>query len=306
MRIAIAGGNGYIGRGLTERLLAAGDHVTWLSHRPGRIPAPDGVDEFAFDPHDVDPSWTDAVAESGVVVNLSGHPIASRWNAHVKELLRSSRIDTTRALVDAILRARETGSGPEVYVSASGIGVYGDRGEEVLTEDTAPGTDWLALLAVDWEAEAALAGEAGCRTVILRTAPVLGAEGLVPQLLLPFRLFVGGPIGSGEQWMAWIHYDDMVGLYAAAIHDDAFEGPVNACAPEAVTARGFSAAFGRALSRPSWLPVPGFALHLVLGEVAPYTTFSQRASCEKALAAGYVFSHPGIDEALTHVVAGMS
>lgn len=301
MRVAIAGGNSFIGRGLTQRLVAAGDTVVWLSHRPGHVEISGSVTEVAFDPTDTTGAWADSVAEAEAVVNLSGYPIASRWNPRVKGLLRSSRVETTKALVEAIRRARESGAGPNTYVSASGIGVYGDRGDTILTEDTKPGDDWLAALARDWEAEAQRAADVGCRTVILRNAPVLGSEGLIPKLLLPFKMFVGGPIGSGAQWMAWIHYDDVTGLYAKAVRDPALEGTFNACAPGSVTAREFSAALGSALHRPSWLPVPAFALRIVLGEVAPYTLFSQRASAEKAVAAGYIFEHPEIREALRHV-----
>lgn len=302
MRVAIAGGNGYIGRGLTRRLLASGDSVVWLSHRPGHLASPGGVAEFAFDPADESAAWSDAVASADAVVNLSGYPISSRWNPRVKQLLRTSRIDTTRALVESVLRTRECGVGPEVFVCASGIGVYGDRGDEILTEDSSPGEDWLARLAWDWEAEARRASEAGCRTVILRNAPALGSEGLIPKLVTPYKLFVGGPVGPASQWIAWIHYDDLTGLYFSALRDDAFEGAVNACAPDEVTATRFAAALGRALHRPSWLPLPSLALRAILGEVAPYTLFSQRASAQKAIEAGYVFEHPEIEEALVDVV----
>ncbi len=302
MHVVISGGNSFIGRGLTRLLFDAGDGVTWLSHRPGRVAPPPGVAEHAFDPGTHGGPWHEAVAAADVVVNLSGHPIVSRWNKRVKQRLISSRIETTRALVDAIAMARASGSGPGTFVCASGIGIYGDRGDEVLTEDSPRSDDWLARLAQDWEAAAQRAAAVGCRVVTLRTAPVLGREGLVPRLVLPFRMFVGGPIGRGDQWMPWIHYEDVVGLYVMAVRDARLNGPVNACAPQAVNAREFAAALGRALRRPSWLPLPSFALRIVLGEVARYVLFSQRASCAKALEAGYVFKHPEIGEALEHVV----
>ena len=300
MRVAIAGGNSFIGRGLTDRLIGAGHDVTWLSHSPGRRTPPAGVSEVAFVPSETGGACEVAVAGADAVVNLSGYPIASRWNRRVKELLRTSRVETTRALIGAIGRARP--GGPTVYVSASGIGIYGDRGDDVLTEDVAPGDDWLSLLARDWEDEAAKASGVGCRTVMLRTGLVLGDEGLVPRLVLPTRLFLGGPIGNGRQWMSWIHYEDIVGLYVHAIENPAMSGAVNASAPEPVRSSDFARALGRTLGRPSWFPVPGFALRVVLGEVAPYTLYSQRASAQRAIDAGYTFVHPEAGAALADVM----
>ena len=306
MNICIAGGNGFIGRGLSERLVARGDEVTWLSHSVGRIAPPKGVHEVAFNPADQSGDWALAVGSADAIVNLSGYPIASRWNPQVKELLRSSRIDTSRALVDAIGRAQALGKGPKVYVGASGIGIYGDRGDETLTESTSPGDDWLAQLARDWESEGLRAAEFGCRAVAMRTGLVLGSEGLVPRLVLPMKLFAGGPVGNGRQWMAWVHHDDIVGLYIEAIDNPLLSGPVNACAPNPVSSRDFSAALGAAMHRPSWFPVPGFALRIVLGEVAPFTLFSQRAIPGAATNAGYRFAFPDIRTAMEDVVAHLN
>ena len=239
--------------------------------------------------------WAAEIPAADAVVNLSGYPIASRWNERAKRLLVESRIDTTRALGTAIAAAREQGSGPAVYVGACGIGIYGDAGDALLDEESPAGDDWLAQLAVAWEREALDVARCGCRVVTVRTGLVLGDEGLVPKLALPMKLFVGGPVGSGRQWVSWIGHDDIAGVYRFAIENEALSGPVNACAPEPVRMREFTATLGQVLGRPSWLPVPGFALRLVLGEVAPYTLFSQRASSAKLQAAGYRFREPDLE-----------
>lgn len=299
MQVAIAGGNGYIGRNLTRLLRERGHHVVWLSHRPGKAEsagsyAPDL--EVVFDPHDAEGPWADEVATANAVVNLSGHPISSRWNQHVKRLLRDSRIETGRALVRRFAELAPD-KRPTVFVSASGIGIYGHRGDNMLSEDAPPGTDWLSELAVEWEAEALRAAELGIRTVTVRTGLVLGEEGLVPRMALPFRFFVGGPIGNGKQWVSWIHIDDIAAVYAHAIETETLSGPLNASG-DPVTMHQFARAFGLAMHRPSWFPVPLAALRLVLGEVAPYTLMSQRADTARLRASGYRYAYRDVDAAM--------
>lgn len=302
MRVLIAGGNGFIGRALTGALVRGGHDVTWLSHTTGRyeIGTASGPSrEFAFDPvgGTDDGGWRNELAGADAVVNLSGTPISARWSPRVKTMLRASRIETGRALVDA-MRALDEADRPKSLVSASGIGIYGDRGDTLLTETVTPGDDWLSRLARDWEAGALSASASGVRVVTVRTGLVLGDEGFLPRVALPMRLFVGGPVGSGRQWVPWIHHSDIAGVYVHAIRNDALEGPLNAVAPDLVTMRGFAKVLGETLHRPSWLPVPGFALGLVLGEVAPYTLFSQRASAAKLIESGFRFDFPSLSGAL--------
>ncbi|MDH4140010.1 MAG: TIGR01777 family oxidoreductase [Coriobacteriia bacterium] len=306
MYVAIAGGNGFVGRHLTRELVGAGHRVTWLSHRPGRAEslgfAADDVREVVFDYHEPDGAWVEEVASANAVVNLSGYPISSRWNATTVHLIRESRIDTTRALVGAIAGAAKEGTGPQVYVGASGSGYYGDCGDEVLHEDSPPGEDQLAHLAVEWEAEALAACEHDVRVVVMRTGVVMGEEGFLPKILLPMRLFVGGPVGSGRQYFPWVHVADAAGAYAYAIETPGLSGPVNLCSPEQVTMHAFMRALGHVLHRPSWLPVPTFALRIVLGKVAPYMVFSQRLGSAKLSASGYEWRFGSLEQALADAV----
>lgn len=308
MRVAIAGGNGFIGQRLTAQLLDAGHEVTWLSHRPGRFPLREGLTETHFDAaaplgDGPLPAWAEQVAQADVVANLSGYPIVMRWTAERKALLAESRFSTARALGAATLRARAAGRGPSAYIGASAVGIYGDAGDAVLTEDAPAGTDWLSQLGVAWERETnAVGASTGCRAVAVRTGLVLGSEGLVPKMALPMKLFGGGPVGSGRQWTPWIHLDDIAGIYRFVIENDRISGPVNAVGPNPVTMNDFAKALGRVLNRPSWFRVPGFMLEVVLGEVAPYMLYSQRPSVSKLLDAGYEFMYPEIDDALRNAI----
>ena len=291
MRVVVTGASGTIGGALAGALLARGDDVTGITRAPG-----------AHGGGDIDwRSWDDlpaAIAEADAVVHLAGAGVADkRWSAARKRELRDSRIDTARRIVAAIGAAPDK---PAVLVSGSAVGIYGSRGDELLTEQSAPGDDFLARLCVDWEAAAQ---GAGVRTVTLRTGVVLAREGgALAKLLLPFKLGAGGPIGRGRQYMAWIHRDDIVGLILHAIDTPSLEGPLNGVAPESVRNAAFGKALGAALRRPALMPTPPIALRLLLGERAGVLTASQRVSAARAQESGYAFRHAEIDGALRDLV----
>ncbi len=250
----------------------------------------------AVDPLDAR-SWAEALAGADAVVNLAGATIGARWTAKRKRLIRESRVDLTRALVEG-LAAIPQGERPGVLLNASGAGYYGDRGDDVLTEVEPPGQDWLAQLAAEWEAAALAAEGLGVRVVPMRTGIVFApGGGSLPLMALPFRLFAGGPLGSGRQWMPWVHLDDIAGIYAHALEHADVTGPLNACAGSA-RQRDVARAIGRALRRPSWFPTPLLAVRLAFGEFADALGASQRVSIDKLLASGYALRWPDLDAAV--------
>ena len=275
MRVTILGASGFIGRHLSAALRARGDDVVEASVR--------------------DPAAAAAAsAGSHVVVNLAGAPVAVRWTAASKAAMWSSRVDATRAYLEALARVDPR---PQAYVAGSAIGYYGTSRTATFTESSPPGADFLGKLCAAWEAEADRAAALGMRVAKLRTGLVLGRDGGVLGKLLPiFRLGGGGVIASGKQWYSWIHMDDEIGIALHAI--DGVEGILNASAPQPVTNADFTRALGRAVHRPAIVPVPGFAATLLLGEGAVAITEGQRVLPERTMAAGYVFRHPELDEAL--------
>lgn len=300
MKIVIAGGSGFLGTPLTRALADDGHDVCVLT-RQTRTAKPDQrVTYVPWTPNGESGPWAAAVNGAAAVVNLSGESIADkRWSAAQKQKLRESRLLATRSLTTAI---RESASAPGVLVSGSAVGYYGDRGEETLTETSAPGSDFLAGLAQEWEAAA---GEIAhiTRVALIRTGIVLDRRGgALPKMLPPFLVFAGGPLGNGAQYLSWIHKEDWVRLVAWTITTEGARGPINATSPRPVTNRDFSTALGTALHRPSVLPAPAFALRLALGEMADALLLSgQRALPVRATDLGFVFRYTNIDEALADI-----
>jgi uncharacterized protein (TIGR01777 family) len=297
MNYLITGATGFIGKRLVDHLLHSGHEVNYLGRQ--RSTTLDGRAAFHLWKRDEEPSLN-SVPRLDAVVHLAGEPVAQRWNEKVKQAIYSSRVDGTRKLVTAIGKLKYK---PSVLVSASAVGIYGDRGDEVLTERSAPGKDFLAEVCVAWEREALRAGEFGLRVITVRIAIVLGSQGgALKQMLAPFRLGAGGPLGSGKQWMPWITLQDLVRLFVFAVENGSVQGAVNGAAPEPVTNAVFTKALSRAVGRPAIIPVPKFALRLALGPVADYMLASQRVTPEAAQQAGFRFEHSQIEEALRAVV----
>lgn len=303
-RVVIAGGSGIVGREVARCLLDAGLEVDVLTRRPDRarphLPAGARAVAWAAAPTD---ELAAILAGSLAVVNLAGEAIGPRpWTSGRKRAIRDSRIRATSALVEAI-RALPADRRPGALVNASGTDVYVDRGEAPATEATTPASDFLAEVCLEWEATASAAEPLGVRVVILRQAFVLASEAPVLRLLaLPFRLFVGGRLGSGRQWFSWIHVEDLAALYRRAIESPGMRGIYNATAPAPVRNADLAHALGRALGRPTWLPVPAIAIRLALGEEATLVLGSRRALPSRALEAGLVFRYDDLDVALRDVL----
>ena len=298
MKVLISGGSGLVVTALTQALRAEGHTVAHLV-RPGGDASPGDV---RWDPASSFVNL-DAMTGTDAVVNLNGASIGGgRWSPPRKKLLRSSRIDSTRVLEDALSRMKQK---PRVFVSASAVGYYGDRGDEILTESSSSGSDFLSALARDWEAEAIRAQSLGIRTVITRFGIILSAKGgALPRMLTPFKLGAGGRLGSGKQWMSWVALEDVVGALRAAITSDQLSGPVNLVAPNPVRNSEFTQVLASVLHRPAIFPVPAFALRLALGEMADALLLSsQRVEPERLSANRYAFQFENLEPALHAILA---
>jgi len=291
MQIVIAGGTGFLGRALVAWLRRDGHTVRILTRKPR------AADEIGWTPDGTTGPWAASVGEADAIVNLAGESIASgRWTTARKARIRESRVLATRSLVRAISDAARP---PAAFISGSAVGYYGAHGDEPVTEQTAPGGDFLASVTREWEAEA-LRASGRTRVVLLRTGVVLEKDGgALPQMALPFRLFAGGPVGSGRQYQAWIHRDDWVNMTTWALRTREISGPLNVTAPTPVTNREFASALGRALHRPSFMPAPAFAMRLLLGEMAEALLLTgQRVIPAAAQARGFHFAYPTLEAAL--------
>jgi uncharacterized protein (TIGR01777 family) len=298
MKVTVTGATGLIGRAVVAQLLARGDEVCVLSRDPrgAREKLGSDVEAMAWRP-EAERAPLDALSGRDAVVHLAGENVAQRWSDDAKRRIEESRSKGTANLV-AGLRAADPR--PRVLASASAVGYYGAHGDERVTEDTPPGDDFLGRVVVGWEAAALEAEELGMRVALMRTGIVLDAgEGALGTMLTPFKLGIGGPVAGGDQYMPWIHLDDVAGMYLAALDDERWSGPVNVSAPEPVTNKVFSKALGKALHRPAVAPVPRLALKVMYGEMSEIVTTGARAVPARATDLGYTYRHPDLDEALS-------
>jgi uncharacterized protein (TIGR01777 family) len=305
MRLFVTGGTGLIGSRLLPQLAQRGDQVVLLSRRPDAASSfKANAEVISGDPTQPGP-WQDTASGCDAIVNLAGASIfGQRWTPAFKALLRESRVRATENCAGAIRRSpRRADGSPKVLVNASAIGYYGPHGDEELDESAPSGSDFLASLCVDWEKSAAPAIEAGTRVVFARIGVVLDtAGGALKQLLRPFKLGMGGPVGSGKQYMSWIHHADVVGMIMFALDQSRAGGPMNVTAPSPRTNKEFGKALGRALGRPAFVWTPGFMLKLALGEAGDVVTTGQRVLPKKAQEWGYVFRFGQLDAALADIL----
>lgn len=294
MRITLSGATGFLGRHLVSRLLAEGHSIHLLVRTPV-TGFPSGVESFLWNPPKVE-APPEAFQAADAVIHLAGAPVNQRWTPESKALLTSSRLDSTRSLVQSLSTLSRR---PPILLSASAIGWYGDRGDEVLTESSQAGTGFLAALSVDWEREANLARALGLRVYCLRTGIVLGREGgALPSMLPVFRLGAGGKLGTGQQWMSWVHLEDWTAAVLSLLSGTLPSGPINLTAPKPVRNEEFTAVLGKVLHRPAFLTVPEFALNLIFGEMSTILLASQRVEPDALLKSGFDFRHPGLESAL--------
>lgn len=305
IKVVVTGATGFVGSALVRALLARGDAVTVLSRDGERAKQQLGdVRGVSADLETAGP-WTAELADAAAIVHLAGESIAGkRWDARQKQALRDSRVETTRAIVEGIV-ALPADHRPRALISASGADYYpfaedASFDDDEVTERDPPGDSFLARLCRDWEAEALAAVPHGVRVVCMRTGIVLGPGGALGKMTTPFKLFVGGRIGSGKQWMPWIHRDDAVRAYLAAIDDPRYAGPVN-LVTDSIRNAAFSRALGKAMGRPSWLPVPAFAIKAAVGELSEYLLKGRRVVPAKLRELGFAFERPTIEQALSDV-----
>jgi hypothetical protein len=301
MKILMTGGTGFVGSNLTRALSEDGHEVTVLTRSAGNRTLPEGAAFLEADPTEAG-AWQDQVPRHDAVINLAGASIFQRWTDKAKERMRKSRIRTTRNLVDALADGQERG--PSRLLSTSAVGYYGYAGDGIRTEESPPGDDFLAVLSRDWEGEALRARESGAGVVILRFGVVLGEqEGALAKMVPLFKKYLGGPLGSGDQWFSWIHIRDLVEIYRFVMGRPDLEGPLNCTAPRPVRNRELTRALADALGKPAPMPpVPGFVIRAVLGEFGNVLVEGQRVVPDRLSREGFSFRYPGIEGALEDIV----
>lgn len=301
MRILVTGATGFVGRRLCEVLSEAGCRVTALSRRPdsARKAVPSLARVFAWRPVEESPPL-ESLEQVDAVIHLAGESVVGRWTARKRQAIRESRVRSTGNLVNAM---RQVEGRPRTLVSASAIGYYGDQGETELTESMPAASDFLGEICAQWEREGARASEAGVRVVHLRIGVVLAkGGGALDAMLLPARLGLGGALGSGRQWWSWIHREDLIGMVQHVLADKNLSGPFNATSSNPVRQKDFAKALGRVLSRPAFLPTPGFALKLVLGGFATELLSSKKVLPGRIQESGYRFRFPDLEPALREIL----
>jgi uncharacterized protein len=296
MRLVITGASGFIGSALCDKLLAQG-HALTLFTRGSPRDANTGTKRWLHWTPGALREWDIALDGADGVINLAGEPIAEKkWTPTQRRRIEKSRIDATYSLVQACAKAKQR---PQFLINGSAVGYYGPHGDEMITEEIAPGNDFLSVLCRDWEEEAKKAEELGMRVVRLRIGIVLGhGGGALGKMALPFKYFAGGALGSGQQWMSWIHLEDLVGLILQAIDDPRTAGPVNATAPNPVRNKEFCQTLAKVMHRSCWATVPGFALRMALGDMAEMLLTGQRVIPAVAEKSGYRFRYPTLEPAL--------
>jgi uncharacterized protein len=300
MKVAVTGGTGFIGSRLVDRLLAEGHQVLLLvrnaSKAQQRFPKAEVV---SYTPK-VSGAWQQAIAGYDGVVNLAGEPISNRWTDNSKTEILASRALGTAKIVEAISQSNPK---PSVLVNASAVGYYGTSETAVFDETSSPGQDFLAEVCKAWEAEAEKVKTSGTRLVIVRTGIVLGPDGgVLAKMMFPFQLFAGGPLGDGKQWVSWIHREDLVNLIIKALTDSTVAGVLNGTAPNPVSMGELCQELGNIIQRPSWLPVPGFALELLLGEASKLVLEGQNVKPQKTESTGFRFQYTTVKAALSQIL----
>jgi len=297
MKIFIAGGSGFVGTRLIHDLIDRGHRVIAVGTSSAHKNPPNENFRYISADTTLKGPWQDALEDVDAIINLAGRNIFKLWSDTYKNQIYNSRILTTRNLVEAVPESKGI-----ILCSTSGAGYYGNRADEVLTEDASSGSDFLAKVGIDWEKEAFLAEKKGVRVAAMRFGVVLDKNGGALAKMIPaFKCFAGGPLGSGLQWFPWIHMADLISAINFILETNEIKGPVNFCAPNPIKNRDFSKALGNVLNRPSFMKVPSFMIRLVVGEMGTLLTNSQKVIPHKLLRHGFKFQHPDIDSALEDI-----